>query len=315
MLNVLYLVNKKTFMKKLPRERFHSINKLGEICNLHWSGIGWGDYDNSLTVQKNIDKISKDRKFDFVIAYKPLEMKEFKNVNVPKCLRYNEMYDSKWTLKEINESGAQLVVCHHLNDFEKYNSMNIPNVRFVYIGHCFEKTIFKDYGFDKKYDIMLGGQIGGGNVYPLRKRLREILKSLKSNYSIYIHKHPGYNLRDAHTSKYLIEFAKKMNQSKIVVSCSSKFRYRLGKYVEIPACNTVMAADKPYDKYDKYDHLIDINMGMTDEEIKQKIIHYLENNDEYEEKRVKGLEFAKNYTHESYAAKLLEEIVSYLDEK
>ena len=26
-----------------------------------------------------------------------------------------------------------------------YQKMNIPGVKFVYVGHCAEKTIFKDY--------------------------------------------------------------------------------------------------------------------------------------------------------------------------
>ena len=34
-----------------------------------------------------------DLEFDIVIAYKPLELKEFRDVKIPKCLRYNEMFD------------------------------------------------------------------------------------------------------------------------------------------------------------------------------------------------------------------------------
>ena len=55
------------------------------------------------------------------------------------------MYDVKWTMKEIRESGAQLVICHHLNDCEKYQRgalAHLPDVKFVYIGHCAEKDNF-----------------------------------------------------------------------------------------------------------------------------------------------------------------------------
>ena len=117
-MNILYLCDKKTYLTKMHRERFHGILCLSKIVNVHYSGIGWDDYNNNLTVQENIDKMNK--KFDICIVYKPLDFKNFKDINIPKCIRYNEMYDVNWTLKEIKYSGSQLVICHHLNDCEKY---------------------------------------------------------------------------------------------------------------------------------------------------------------------------------------------------
>ena len=51
------------------------------------------------------------------------------------------MYDINWTLKEIK--WFTTCYCHHLNDCLDYQKMNIPNVKFAYVGHCAEKTIFK----------------------------------------------------------------------------------------------------------------------------------------------------------------------------
>ena len=116
-MNILYLCNKKTYLTKMSRVRFHGIAALSKMVNVHYSGIGWNDYDINLTVQKNIDNMKQ--KFDIVIAYKPLELKNFKDVKLPKCIRYNEMWDINWTLKEIKESSSQLVICHHLNDCEQ----------------------------------------------------------------------------------------------------------------------------------------------------------------------------------------------------
>ena len=145
-MKILFLVNKKTYNTKMSRVRFHGIKALSKITNLQYWGIGWENYNNNLSVQANLD--TKKDKFDIVIAYKPLEMKNFKDINIPKCIRYNEMYDVKWTMKEIRESGAQLVICHHLNDCEKYQRnarAHLPDVKFVYVGHCAENTIFKNY--------------------------------------------------------------------------------------------------------------------------------------------------------------------------
>ena len=77
----------------------------------------------------------------------------------------------------------------------------------------------------------------------------------------------------------LIEFAQAINQSKIVLSCASKFNYRLGKYVEVPACASVLATDVPYDEQDKYDHMIQISNSMTDDEIIKILEDYLQNDE------------------------------------
>ena len=130
------------------------------------------------------------------------------------------------------------------------------------------------------------------------------MSRLSKKYKCHIHKHPGYDLEDAHTDKYLIDFAKVINQSKLVLTCSGKPRTRYGKYIEIPMCNTAIVGDIPLDNADNYDYIIDVNMKMTDNEIIDKIIYYLENNDKRLEKIKKGLEFCKNYTQEDYAKKL-----------
>ena len=235
-LNILYLVNRKYFLSKLARERFLSINALGRVCRTTYWGIGWDGYDGSKSVKWNIT--NRGISYDIVICYKPLEFIDFKDIDIPKCIRYNEMWDVKWTLREIKESGCQLVICHHLNDCRRYTI--VISLKFVYVGHCFEPSIFRDYKLPKEYDLMMGGYVNRYH-YPLRARLVNILKGMSRKYKVYIHPHPGYNLSDAHTNKYLIDFAKHINKARIAVTCSSKYRYRLGKYVEIPACNTVLA--------------------------------------------------------------------------
>ena len=311
-LNILYLVNRRYFLKKLARERFLSMDAIGRIADVKYWGIGWDGYNQSLSVSENLKTL--DTVFDIVIAYKPLEMKGFKNISYPKCLRYNEMWDTRWTLREIGESGCNLVICHHLNDCNRYKSMNINGVSFIYIGHCIEPAVFKDYKLQKKYDLMLGGHVSQRH-YPLRARLRNILIGLERRYRIYIHPHPGYDLKDAHTNKYLIEFAQRINESRIAVTCSSKYRYRLGKYVEIPACNTVIAADLPHDNADDYNYMIQLDNTMSDGQIRDKLIQYLENTDKYEEKLFLGKEFVKGYTWDKYAERVISGINIFLNDR
>ena len=305
-MNILYLVKKDTYFKKMSRVRFHGIKALEKLANVTYSGIGWENYDNNKTVQENINSMQK--KFDAVIVYKPLELKDFKSVNTLKVIRYNEMYDFNWTLKEIIESGSQLVICHHLNDYEFYVknfSKKLPHIKFVYIGHCAEKTVFKDYGSDYVYDISIAGRIS--NHYPLRNRFIKLLDRLKLKYRCYQHPHPGYNLNDAHTDRYLIEMAKMIDKSKIVLTDTGLPRSRYGKYIEIPMVGkAALCGDLPNDNADDYSFVINVTNDMTDDEIVDKIEYYLENEDKRMEKVKLGIKFSKNYTQENYAERLLE---------
>jgi hypothetical protein len=293
----------------MSRVRFHGIAALSKIANVHYSGIGWSDYNINLTVQENINNMNQ--KFDIVIVYKPLELKNFKDINLPKCIRYNEMYDVNWTLKEIREGGSQLVICHHLNDCEQYQKFNIPNVKFVYIGHCAEKTIFKNYNLNKEYDILIAGAIN--EHYPLRIKFLKLIPELSKKYKCYIHPHPGYDLKDAHTDRYLKEMAITINKSKIVLTDTGKPRSRYGKYIEIPMCKTsAICGDLPHDKADDYSYVIEVTNKMSPQEIYDKISYYLDNEDKRLEKVRKGIEFSKSYTQELYAERLLKEIKEFI---
>ena len=100
-MKILHLCNKKYYDTKMSRVRFHSIEALSKITFVKMSGIGYNDYNNELSVQENIDNF--DIHFDLVIAYKPNEMKDFGKINIPKCIRYNEMYDVNCRLWELED--------------------------------------------------------------------------------------------------------------------------------------------------------------------------------------------------------------------
>jgi len=318
MINVLYLCDKKYYDTKMSRVRFHSIEAIEKVTNLRWSGPNWPDYNSGKTVQENVENICPEA--DVVIAYKPLEMKNFKDVKALKCVRYNEMYDKEWTFKEIMESQPNLVVCHHENDFEEYkkifNNFNLWPLELCHIAHSAEKTVFKDYKMPKKHDLMIAGAVNiytkFGQHYPLRDRMVPIVNKLSDKYKCYWHAHPGYDLKEASTNKYLIDFAKAINSSKIAITCSGMPRSRFGKYIEIPMCATALAADIPEEDEEGFrKFVIEINESMSDEEIVNKLSYYLENDEEREQLIQKGLEWSKNYTQEEYAKRFVNIIKKY----
>ncbi len=135
---------------------------------------------------------------------------------------------------------------------------------------------------------------------------------MPSKYTCAVHKHPKSSNIDSYTDKYLIEFAKAINSAKICVSCSGLPKSRFGKYIEIPMCNSVHCADIPeQDQEDFNKILIVINMGMSDEEIIEKLVYYLEHNDELEKLKKIGYEWSKNYTQEKYAERFVNAVYDF----
>ena len=324
---VIFVVSRKTYLTKMSRVRFHSINALMKLKNIEliYTGIGWDNYNIDYNIHQNLETIKNLYNWntiDYVLGYKPLDIPGYSNIKYTKIIRYNEMYDIEWTLKEIKESGSDIVICHHLNDYQKYDTMklvkqdNITPVKIYYIGHCVESSIYKDWGHrnDKLYDLMLVGCLG--NHYPLRNRFKELLPIFqKKGYRIHIHPHPGYDLNDAHTDKYQIEFAQALNKTKIALTDTGLPKSRFGKYIEIPACATVLAGDTPSDEdyngynADKFEEfIININVNTPDDKIIEKIEYYLQRDgdgyDSYVKKLENGIEFANKYRQDDYCDKM-----------
>ena len=283
------------------------MEELSKLVYVKWWGIGYDGYDNNRTVQENIDTL--EYKFDIVISYKPLEMKNFKDINIPKCIRYNEMFDIEITRNEIINSGANLVIAHHKNEMEFYK--NMENVTFKHIAHCANHNIFKNNNLDKDIDLLLIGSIW--DRYPLRIRMAKLFNNLKEEFKTKIYQHPGYEFENAGNNDHLRDFVNEINRAKIAVTCTGKYRCRYGKLVEVPMCGTALACDIPEEEQKSFrDILINIDYSMTDDEIINKLRFYLENENERIKKEQKGQHWAKQYTQEAYAKRLLKTIYTFL---
>ena len=302
-MKILYLCDKNQYDTKMSRVRFQSMEAISKIAGVVWSGRGWDNYNNNDSVQKNIDRIYRSVQPDIVVAYKPLSLIDFYNVKSPKCMRYNEMWDINFTTNEIINSGSQLVICHHLNDIAKYVN-NIPDVKFVNISHCAEQSIYKDYDLPKTIDVLLTGAIS--SHYPFRSRLKNIMiKYLNGKVRCKILEHPGGDLRKTH-GLILEDYAKELNQAKITLTCSSVYKYRLGKYVEIPMSGSLLAADLPNEDQDFFrKFMLVLNPKDSDETIVKQIIDYVNDDDKRNELIKKGIELNKEYTQEKYAERFV----------
>jgi hypothetical protein len=286
-MKILYFIKKSNWTTKMSCARRHQIKAIGRHpeVELVISGNGWDNFAGARVVEKQV-------KPDIVHAYKPLDISGYDNIKSPRVIAYNEMWDKEWTLKEIHGSKSDIVICHHGQEAAIYRKF-LPGKTVVHIPHCAEKTVFKDYGLKKDIDVLYTG-ISSKKFYPLRRKFKKHVQPilLKRGYGFQIFKHPGYRLKNLKAiDRHLVQYAKALNRAKIVVTCSSKYKYALAKYAEIPLCRTALCADVPKENQEWYRKwMIVVGQETPPDRIADKLIGYLKRPKDLEKKTKFGYE-------------------------
>jgi glycosyltransferase involved in cell wall biosynthesis len=239
------------------------------------------------------------------------------------CLRYNEMWDNEWTNKEISNSKTDIIICHHHNDYKQYlkaaESSNVSNrPQFFYIPHCSNPSIFKPCpNTTKDIDILISG-VTKQKHYPLKHRLNNILLNDRrfKNFNVHVYTHPGYSGFTNFKSVAQNDYNKIINRSKVCIACTSKYKYRLGKYVEIPMAGGIIVGDEPeYDGQDNFNEfIVPIHDGMSNNKIADiitRMIQGFNNKDNIINiKRNTGINWAKKYTPKTYVDTFIKTVFS-----
>ena len=314
--NILCVIDANYLLKKMSRVRFWAIEDLGKRNNvlLTITGPGFNNFDNSKSLQENI--LNLNTKFDIIMWYKPLNenYNYDKNIKMPfkTLIRYNEMWDIEWTKKEINESKSSVIICHHYNDYLKYIKDYSTDIskEFYYLGHHSHPEVFKPLNKEKNIDILISG-VTKQKHYPLKYRLFHLIMKHKNStlkkYNIHVHNHPGYNNELSFQNINQINYNDIINQSKLCIACTSKYIYRLGKYIEIPMAGSVIVGDIPYEDQDNFrKFVVEVNLQMTEKEILDTIIDHLENPEKIKEKRDYGFKWSSQHITKNYVNNLLE---------
>jgi len=296
-LKILSLVDKHFYKYNIDRTFFHTlaaIERHPEVEEVICTGRDWRNYNSNITIHENIKKLYKNtREPDLVLVFlKDFEYTGLRELSIPTCIRCNEMYSYSME-QAIRRSNIKLVICHHRNDMMAYRrKIELDGIMFENIPHCVDTTIFKNYNEKKEYDLLLVGNTLK-KVYPFRHRLKNIINtSLKHTYKCKILEHPGYRPRgkfDTRKHRVLEEFSREINKAKITLTCSSLYKYALTKYMEIPLSNSLIAADTPNERKSFFkSYVLELNPNSSDQSIKNKLIYFLNNNDERQKLIDKG---------------------------
>ena len=139
-----------------------------------------------------------------------------------------------------------------------------------------------------------------------------INEHLAKKYKCKILAHPGYNIPSVEDQ--VVKYAKEINKAKITLTCSSKYKYALAKYSEIPLCNSLLIADVPDENKDWYKNwMVEVSNDFSDYEIMWKISYFLSKPDLIKERTKEGVEENLKYRiQECYADRFVNIVKSYL---
>lgn len=157
---------------------------------------------------------------------------------------------------------------------------------------------------DKDIDILLFGSVHPKH-YPFRKRLFDLILNNKDKFpNVYFIEYDSTIFNPSHCESGL---AKLLNRSKICIATKSRYDYMVGKYLEIPASNCLIAGDIPKDGRDLLKgNILELTNVMGDDEIISRLLECLTNYSNHTDKieKIKNI-VDTQYNLDMYIEKLL----------
>lgn len=287
-MNVLFLVPKPTYDTKMARERFAWMRAVQEQVaphGVHTTGPGWPDWDASATPVANVTRYVAARRSNpeevphVLVTY---QVDDLKGSPVPVCLILQEAYNRPKTLGLLRATDPKLVVFTYANEMLQY-AEDCADRMVVHIPHCGDSEVFKSTGQVRHIDLLIVGNMNQ-TIYPFRARLARLAwRSLrKRGYFVKWLPHPGYALPAKPGTVVGPDFAAVLSSSKLVLTCTSRYRYALAKLVEIPLCGALPVSDLPFERQKFFSQtLLNVEPWMLDREIEQAIEDVLDDPEEW----------------------------------
>jgi len=253
--------------------------------------IWWGPLRDGYDENRPITDVVSQYKPDIIFKYgfrMPFEI-DMDKVTIPKLIYLVDYFPPKG-----NYRGCQPQYQEYM-ERSKYDLAFVPvsymGKYVVECGACREsflmpfsvntKVFRKRLNFFKEYDVCARYTIRD-DVYPLRAKLLDMLSTMNVSYK-----------RNKTT---VSQYVDDINYSRIVVTSNNIFGSLSRKYTEVMACGSFLLADKPEDLkefgYIDGKHLVIYN-GLND--LRKKILYYLEQEHEREWIANNGMEFVRKH--------------------
>ncbi len=217
---------------------------------------------------------------------------EWENVKVPTVQLIEDVSGPLWKTLVLasNEKKLDLTAYRYKGEFLSKAKPLLKHGKTFWSPHGVDTSICYDYREPKIYDAMHLGQVG--RAYPIRQA---IVKQLRDKAYFKRIVRPAEDWKNTAKWPTKQEYAKLVSQSKICLTCSTKFQRPVMKYTEIPACNTLLIADYLPELQDLGIkdglHMVTIDTG----DIAGQVEYWLKNQDKREHIARNGMAFITKY--------------------
>lgn len=269
-------------------------------------------------LQKIINTVSSKGKVDIVVFYICVKFTnnytmatQCDEVDVPKVLHMEDLHHLSEILNFVSYHSIDNILFNtgikQVNKIIALNNSKIPNNKIKYHRYDFsiDINVFKDYGLEKKYDILLYG-CAHEKIYPFRKRLFDLILK-KSSTGYYKVKYIPFKVwKKTKHSVCKDKLAKEINAAYLSIATPSKYDYLIKKYIEIPACNTMVAGEYPPEHFGIFKDIIFLSDKYSDERIIEVLDDALGDKNKLSEKTNKIMEATRNtFNYETVGVNLL----------
>ena len=241
MKNILYVTPKQLYNSKMSIGRRLYVGSLKDAgCSVRCIGPGWEGWNPRGSIADFIDRevhVYHEPYPDAIIAYKSEEVKGLDDVQCPVACCFNEANDRKKTVDDLESTKATDVFFHHAGDYAQWMAeLARIGIRSHLIHHCAPENPHGNRPYeDRDIDIGLCGVISP-EIYPIRTRFAE-------SGICTIRKHPGYRIPNV-VQQY-DDYMEWLSRVKVLICCSSRYKYPLAKIHEGLAAGCTVISDKP----------------------------------------------------------------------
>eukprot|EP00727_Mastigamoeba_balamuthi_P006918 m51a1_g2847 hypothetical protein (417) ;mRNA; r:288681-290802 len=267
-------------------------------------GKGFEGYDDAKTLKQNIEaKLGTTdlaRALDLVVVYEietpkgpDKELLELSQV-VPIAARLHECREG-WCNDMIKNQNISIVLMAYPYEMAQYDALSARRV-FAAAPNNAEPRVFyePDLVSGRTVDIMAVGR-ATWRWYPLRKRLGLLVEKGTWKNAVW-KRHPGWLVKKP--EEQLKQYAADLKSSKIVLTCTSRFRYQVTKLPEIAMAGALIVSDVPLQDEELWSQVIvKVSVKDSDQKIKETVDWWLEHEEERLERVRRGQQLAlQRYT-------------------
>jgi len=178
--------------------------------------------------------------FDFIMcdALFAYLSEDWKSIPIPKGVLLEDMHGPvvKFQADYIAENNIDVVFHRYNAPMKEYHPSLFKSSKCIWLPHAVD-NIFRYYG-EKTLDVLFTGCIG--QTYPIRRSIVDQLRD-KSYFKRWNRPPETFEKQQ----KYPVgkDYAKLISSAKIHPTCGSKLHYPVIKFMEIPACRTLLISD------------------------------------------------------------------------